>query len=78
MAEEITDVVPSDTSDNEGRSNYLAMKGLIISSDLEGNVKPAVRTKKSLCQKNLPHLHQLLFLLLITLGTSNVNALISM
>ena len=50
------------------------MEGLIISSDLKDNDKTHNKnTKKSLCQTNLPHLHQLLFLLLITLRTSNVN-----
>ena len=46
MAEEITDVPPSDTSDNEGRSNYLVMEGLIISSDLEGNGKTCNKNKE--------------------------------
>ena len=74
--EKITDVLTSEASDND---IGIAMEGLIISSDQEGNNKArAVKTKKSLSQMNLLELYLLLFLLLITLGTSNVNALILM
>ena len=74
--EKITDVLTSEASDND---IGIAMEGLIISSDQEGNNKArAVKTKKSLSQTNLLELYLLLFLLLITLGTSNVNALILM
>ena len=76
MVEKITDVLTSEASDND---IGIAMEGLIISSDQEGNNKArAVKTKKSLSQTNLLELYLLLFLLLITLGTSNVNALILM
>ena len=75
MAEKITDIVPSETSDND---ISIVSEGLIISSDLKVMIKLAIRTKKRLCQMNLLHLHQLLLLLLMTLGTSNVNALILM
>ena len=74
--EKITDALTSEASDND---IGIAMEGLIISSDQEGNNKArAVKTKKSLSQTNLLELYLLLFLLLITLGTSNVNALILM
>ena len=75
MAENITDVIPSNTSGND---ISIGMEGLITSSGLEGNNKTVIRTKKSFCQTNLLYLHQLLFLLFIILGTSNVNTLILM
>ena len=40
---EITDAVPSDTSDND---MSIAMEGLIISFDLEGNDKTHNRNKE--------------------------------
>ena len=43
MAEKITDVVPSETSDND---ISISMEGLIISSDLEGNDKTRNKDKE--------------------------------
>ena len=43
MAEKITDVVPSETSDND---ISIVMEGLIISSDLEGNDKTRNKNKE--------------------------------
>ena len=73
MVGKITDVSLSETSDN-GRS--IALEGLIISSDQEGNDKTHNKNNERLCQADFLHLHQLLFLLLIIIGTSNVNTVI--
>ena len=43
MAENITDVIPSNTSDND---ISIAMEGLIISSDLEVNDKTSNKNKE--------------------------------
>ena len=43
MVEKITEVVPSETSDNDIST---AMEGLIISSDLEGNDKTRNKIKE--------------------------------
>ena len=73
MVGKITDVLLSDTSDND---RNIALEGLIISSDQEGNDKTHNKSNERFCQPDLLHLHLLLFLLLIILGTSNVNTVI--
>ena len=73
MVGKITDVSLSETSDND---RSIALEGLIISSDQEGNDKTHNKNNERLCQTDFLHLHQLLFLLLIILGTSNVNTVI--
>ena len=65
MAERITDAVPSETSLNDIR---IAVEGLIISSDLEGNDK-----RKAFARLTCFIYTKFLFLLLITIVTSNVN-----
>ena len=73
MVGKITDVLLSGTSDND---RSIALEGLIISSDQEGNDKTHNKSNERFCQPDLLHLHLLLFLLLIILGTSNVNTVI--
>ena len=73
MVGKITDVSLSKTSDND---RSIALEGLIISSDQEGNDKTHNKSNERFCQPDLLHLHLLLFLLLIILGTSNVNTVI--
>ena len=50
MAEKITDVVPSETSDND---ISIAMEGLIISFDLENNDKTHNKNKEKPLQDEL-------------------------
>ena len=73
MVGKITDVLLSETSDND---RNIALEGLIISSDQEGNDKTHNKNNERLCQTDFLHLHLLLFLLLIILGTWNVNTVI--
>ena len=73
MVGKITDVSLSETSDND---RSIALEGLIISSDQEGNDKTHNKSNERFCQPDLLHLHLLLFLLLIILRTSNVNTVI--
>ena len=50
MVENITDVVPSETSDND---TSITMEGLIISSDLEGTDKTRNENKEKLLPDEL-------------------------
>ena len=73
MVGKITDVLLSGTSDND---RSIALEGLTISSDQEGNDKTHNKSNERFCQPDLLHLHLILFLLLIILGTSNGNTVI--
>ena len=73
MVGKITDVLLTGTSDND---RIIALEGLIIPSDQEGIDKTHNKSNERFCQPDMLYLHLLLFLLLIILGTSNVNTVI--
>ena len=75
MVGKITDVLLSYYQGHQIMTEALHLKDYFF-SDQEGNDKTNNKSNERFCQPDLLHLHLLLFLLLIILGTSNVNTVI--